>query len=126
MILFGAPKSYGEDAADALRCAWEMMQERERLNHEAAEPLLIGIGIATGEMVAGCIGAESRSEYTVIGEKTNLAARMCSAAGAGQIILDAVTQRKTASLAEFVVLEPLVLKGFTHPVSAFQLASLNR
>jgi len=126
MILFGAPKSYGEDAADALRCAWEMMQERERLNHEAAEPLLIGIGIATGGMVAGCIGAESRSEYTVIGEKTNLAARMCSAAGAGQIILDAETQRKTASLAEFVVLEPLVLKGFTHPVSAFQLASLNR
>ena len=126
MILFGAPKSHGEDAADALRCAWDMMQERERLNHEAAEPLLIGIGIATGEMVAGCIGAESRSEYTVIGEKTNLAARMCSAAVAGQIILDAETQRKTASLAEFVVLEPLVLKGFTHPVSAFQLASLNR
>lgn len=126
MILFGAPKSYGEDAADALRCARDMMQERERLNHEAAEPLLIGIGIATGEMVAGCIGAESRSEYTVIGEKTNLAARMCSAAVAGQIILDAETQRKTASLAEFVVLEPLVLKGFTHPVSAFQLASLNR
>ena len=126
MILFGAPKSYGEDAADALRCAWDMMQERERLNHEAAEPLLIGIGIATGEMVAGCIGAESRSEYTVIGEKTNLAARMCSAAVAGQIILDAETHRKTASLAEFVVLEPLVLKGFTHPVSAFQLASLNR
>ena len=126
MILFGAPKSYGEDAADALRCAWDMMQERERLNHDAAEPLLIGIGIATGEMVAGCIGAESRSEYTVIGEKTNLAARMCSAAGAGQIILDAETHRKTASLAEFVVLEPLVLKGFTHPVLAFQLASLNR
>ena len=126
MILFGAPKSYGEDAADALRCAWDMMQERERLNREAAEPLRIGIGIATGEMVAGCIGAESRSEYTVIGEKTNLAARMCSAAVAGQIILDAETQRKTASLAEFVVLEPLVLKGFTHPVSAFQLASLNR
>ncbi len=125
MILFGAPKSYGEDAADALRCAWEMMEERERLNREAAEPLLIGIGIATGEMVAGCIGAESRSEYTVIGEKTNLAARMCSAAGAGQIILDTETQRKTASIAVFTALEPLSLKGFTHPVSAFRLASLN-
>ncbi|MCX6871848.1 MAG: HAMP domain-containing protein [Verrucomicrobia bacterium] len=126
MILFGAPKSYGEDAADALRCAWEMMEERERLNREAAEPLLIGIGIATGEMVAGCIGAESRSEYTVIGEKTNLAARMCSAAGAGQIILDTETQQKTASIAVFTALEPLALKGFTHPVSAFRLASLNR
>jgi len=125
MILFGAPRGYGEDAADAVRCAWEMMQERERLNREAAEPLRIGIGIATGEMVAGCIGAESRSEYTVIGEKTNLAARLCSAAGAGQIILDAETHRKTASLAMFAPLEPIKLKGFAQPVPAFRLASLN-
>lgn len=125
MILFGAPKAYGEDAADAVRCAWEMMEERERLNREVAEPLRIGIGIATGEMVAGCIGAESRSEYTVIGEKTNLAARLCSAAGAGQIILDAETHQKTASLAVFAPLEPLKLKGFAQPVPAFRLASLN-
>jgi class 3 adenylate cyclase len=103
-----------------------MMQERELLNREAVEPLLIGIGIATGEMVAGCIGAESRSEYTVVGEKTNLANRLCSAAGAGQIILDAETHRKTASLALFTALEPLALKGFIHPVSAFRLDSLNR
>jgi class 3 adenylate cyclase len=55
-----------------------MMQERERLNRDAVEPLRIGIGIATGIVVAGCIGTENRSDYTVVGEKVNLAARLCS------------------------------------------------
>jgi class 3 adenylate cyclase len=124
MILFGAPKSYGNDAAHAVRCAWEMMQERERLNREAQEPLKIGIGVATGLVVAGCIGAESRSDYTVVGEKVNLAARLCSAAAAGQILVDAETQAKTASLGAFDTLEPLSLKGFAQPVPAFRIASL--
>ena len=124
MILFGAPKSYGNDAGHAVRCAWEMMQERERLNREAKEPLQIGIGVATGTVVAGCIGAESRSDYTVVGEKVNLAARLCSAAAAGQIILDASTQAKTSTLGTFATLEPLTLKGFAQPVPAFRLESL--
>jgi class 3 adenylate cyclase len=124
MILFGAPKSYGNDAAHAVRCAWEMMQERERLNREAKEPLKIGIGVATGVVVAGCIGAESRSDYTVVGEKVNLAARLCSAAAAGQILIDSETQAKTARLGAFDTLEPLSLKGFAQPVPAFRIASL--
>ena len=124
MVLFGAPKSYGEDAADALRCAWEMMQERERLNRDAKEPLLIGIGVATGVVVAGCIGAESRSDYTVVGERVNLAARLCSTAAAGQVIVDAETQAQTSALGEFETLEPLTLKGFAQSVPAFRVISL--
>lgn len=124
MVLFGAPKSYGEDSADALRCAWEMIQERERLNRDAKEPLLIGIGVATGVVVAGCIGAESRSDYTVVGERVNLAARLCSTAVAGQVIVDAETQAQTSALGEFETLEPLTLKGFAQPVPAFRVVSL--
>jgi class 3 adenylate cyclase len=75
-------------------------------------------------VVAGCIGAESRSEYTVVGEKVNLAARLCSAAAAGQIIVDTETQAQTASLGAFDILEPLSLKGFAQPVPAFRIASL--
>jgi class 3 adenylate cyclase len=125
MVLFGAPKSYGNDAEHAVRCAWEMMQERERLNRDAVEPLRIGIGIATGNVVAGCIGAESRSDYTVIGEKVNLAARLCSTAAAGQILVDAETRAKTSALGAFETLEPLTLKGFAQPVPAFRVTSLN-
>ena len=125
MVLFGAPKSYGSDAEHAVRCAWEMMQERERLNRDAVEPLRIGIGIATGIVVAGCIGAENRSDYTVIGEKVNLAARLCSNATAGQILVDAETMAKTSALGAFETLEPLTLKGFAQPVPAFRVTSLN-
>jgi class 3 adenylate cyclase len=125
MVLFGAPKSYGNDAEHAVRCAWEMMQERERLNRDAVEPLKVGIGIATGSVVAGCIGAENRSDYTVVGEKVNLAARLCSTAAAGQIIVDAETQEKTSALGVFEKLEPLTLKGFAQPVPAFLVNSLN-
>ncbi|MGV3664373.1 MAG: adenylate/guanylate cyclase domain-containing protein [Prosthecobacter sp.] len=124
MILFGAPKSYGNDAEHAVRCAWEMMQERERLNIDAKEPLRIGTGIATGKVVAGCIGAESRSDYTVVGEKVNLAARLCSAASAGQIIIDAETRALTAAMAECETLPPLTLKGFAQPVPACRVTSL--
>ncbi len=124
MVLFGAPKSYGEDAADALRCAWEMMQERERLNRDAKEPLRIGIGVATGRVVAGCIGAETRSDYTVVGEKVNLAARLCSSAAAGQILADEATHAKTTTLGVFETLEPLTLKGFAQPVPAYRVTSL--
>lgn len=125
MVLFGAPKSYGEDAIDAVRCAWEMMQERERLNRDAKEPLLIGIGVATGVVVAGCIGAESRSDYTVVGERVNLAARLCSSAAAGQILVDEATHAKTASLGVFETLEPLTLKGFAQPVPAYRVTTLS-
>ena len=82
--LFGAPKSYGDDAERAVRCAWAMMRERERMNSESAEPLRIGIGIASGQMVAGCIGAETRSDYVVVGERVNLAARLCSIGRSGR------------------------------------------
>lgn len=124
MVLFGAPKSYGNDAENAVRCAWEMMQERERLNRNAKEPLRIGIGVSTGHVVAGCIGAESRSDYTVVGEKVNLAARLCSAAIAGQILVDAETRTKTSTLGTFEPLEPLTLKGFAQPVPAFRVKNV--
>jgi len=125
MILFGAPKSYGNDAEHAVRCAWEMMQERERLNQDAKEPLRIGTGITTGKVVAGCIGAESRSDYTVVGEKVNLAARLCGAASAGQIIIDAETQARAGALAGYETLPPLTLKGFAQPVPAYRVTSLS-
>jgi len=115
-ILFGAPKSYGADAERAVRCAWEMMLKRERMNGESAVPLRIGIGIASGEMVAGCIGAESRNDYVVVGERVNLAARLCSSAAAGEILIDEETRIRAGDAVTSESLQPLSLKGFSQPV----------
>ncbi len=122
MILFGAPKSYGSDALDAAHCAVEMMRERRRLNEMAERPMRIGIGIATGMVVAGGLGAENRAEYTVVGERVNLAARLCSAAAADEILVDEATMSRLSvgDLAAEPV-EPLSLKGYANPVPAWRL-----
>jgi len=122
MILFGAPKSYGCDALDAAHCAVEMMRERLRLNDLAERPMRIGIGIATGIVVAGGLGAENRAEYTVVGERVNLAARLCSAAAADEILIDEATM-STLPPEELNVepIEALSLKGYSRPIPAWRL-----
>src|SRR5262249_50062905 len=112
MALFGAPQSYGNDAERALACAHEMVCERARLNAGARLPIEVGIGIASGNMIAGRIGTESRSDYTVVGERVNLAARLCAAAKPGEIIVDAETAQRAHAAFDFAPLAPLQLKGF--------------
>lgn len=121
MALFGAPKSYGDDTARAVQCARALILERDRLNHEVEIPLRIGIGIATGPMVAGCIGAENRSDYTVVGERVNLAARLCSSAAAGEVLIDATTHERLGGAFVTEPVPPLTLKGFSAPVSAYRV-----
>lgn len=83
MALFGAPFESPQDADHAVSVATQMLVELRHLNHrfqESGRPLLeIGIGIGTGDVVAGGIGSSKRKEYTVIGDSVNLAARLESA-----------------------------------------------
>jgi class 3 adenylate cyclase len=122
MALFGAPKSYGDDTARAVQCARALIHERDRLNLEVEIPLRIGIGIATGPMVAGCIGAENRSDYTVVGERVNLAARLCSSAAAGEVLIDATTRERLGTVFTTEPVPPLTLKGFSEPIAAHRVS----
>jgi class 3 adenylate cyclase len=121
MALFGAPRSYGDDARRAVECAAAMIRERERLNQTAEIPVRIGIGIASGSMVAGCIGAENRSDYTVVGERAILAARLSAAAKAGEILIDELTLELIAGVPASSPVAPLALKGFQDPVPAHRI-----
>ena len=73
MVLFGAPKSKGNDAERAINCALEMQIAMDDINAANASiglpNLYMGIGINTGKVVAGNIGSELHSEYTVIGDE---------------------------------------------------------
>ncbi len=80
MAVFGAPLSTGRDALNAVEAAVRMQEMMAAINLRRAErgagPLRIGIGIATGEVIAGTVGSPKRMDYTVIGDSVNLAARL--------------------------------------------------
>ena len=118
MVLFGAPESRPDDAVRAVRCALAMRQARARLNQESSLPMEVGIGIATGQVVAGCMGSEKRLNYTVIGHRVNLAARLCGQAGAGQIVIDDATRARLPDTVEVTSLPPVRLKGISEPVQS--------
>jgi adenylate cyclase len=80
MALFGAPKSYGDDALRAVQAGLEMVALVESLGPQwtpiLGRPLKVGIGINSGEAVVGSIGSEVRADFTAIGDAVNLASRL--------------------------------------------------
>jgi class 3 adenylate cyclase len=110
MAIFGAPLPLAEPSLAAVRAALDMVEMIEQFNLERValdkEPIRIGIGIASGEMVAGYTGTQQRATYTCIGDTVNLAARLeahTKVAGRG-ILVDVDTQ---AALGDRMRLEPL-------------------
>jgi adenylate cyclase len=80
MGLFGAPLPQGDHAVRALRAALEMVAQIPLLSPKwearSGRPLQIGVGVNTGEAVVGVMGADSRREYSAIGDTVNLASRL--------------------------------------------------
>lgn len=124
MAVFGAPKGYGNDTLNAARCALDMIHERERLNATSKYQIKIGIGVASGSAVAGNMGSSDRQNYTVLGERVNLASRLCGKAGRMDVVIDETTCQR---LKDLVVAEPLPeleLKGFSNRVQAYKLIEI--
>jgi class 3 adenylate cyclase len=127
MIFFNDPFPVERPAERAVRMALTLQQAFvpiasawEKLGHAVG----LGIGIAQGEATLGVIGFEQRWEYAAIGNVPNLAARLCGEARAGEILLDAQTEREVAELADTEPVGPLLLRGFLQPVPAFRLRAL--
>jgi class 3 adenylate cyclase len=127
MMFFSDPFPVDRPAERAVRMAIALQkaftpiaQAWEKLGHDVG----LGIGIAQGEATLGVIGFEQRWEYAAIGNVPNLAARLCGAAGAGEILLDAQVEQEITSIAYTDPVGPLKLRGFFQPVPAFRLRSL--
>ncbi|MGJ8640177.1 MAG: adenylate/guanylate cyclase domain-containing protein [Opitutaceae bacterium] len=88
MALFGVPVPSRDAIQNAYDCADQMIERCRVLNSGRERTIEIGVGIAHGEMVAGCMGSEDRLNYTVLGDRVNLAARLCSKAKAMEIAVD--------------------------------------
>ncbi|WP_299298043.1 adenylate/guanylate cyclase domain-containing protein [uncultured Tateyamaria sp.] len=90
--------------------------------------LHVGIGVASGEVVMGAMGAASRMDYTVLGSTVNLAARLCSKAEPGQVLIDAATREAGTDMDGVAIdeLAAIPLKGYADPVPTFGARSADR
>jgi adenylate cyclase len=127
MAQWGAPIGGPDDADKAMAAALDMMRELRTLNagwRAKGRPSLdIGIGLNFGEAFAGNIGSERRLEFTVIGDTVNTAHRLCSAAGAGEILLSEEFRAALAAAPALVACPPMELKNKSQPVTVYRVAS---
>jgi adenylate cyclase len=125
LALFGAPLDMPAQEQAAARAALGAMAAVERLassrQGRGLEPLRIGIAINTGEVVAGCLGAKDRTEYSVIGHAVNMAARLNGAAKPGQILLGPDTASALGGFFQCGDLGWMSLAGVAEPVRVWQL-----
>ena len=130
MALFGAPVYTESHALKAIKTALEMQEAQKGLSRKIKKKLgvdvNIGIGINTGDMVVGNIGCTQRSDYTVIGDNVNIAARLCGAAKAGQVLITETTYAEVKKLVEVEELEPITVKGKSKPIHIYNVVGLIR
>jgi adenylate cyclase len=128
MVFFNDPLPCEDAPLRAVRMAVAMRNRIQGLAQGWARhgyDLALGVGVAQGYATLGRIGFEGRSDYTAIGNCTNLAARLCAEARPWQILL---SPRVHAAVEEFVTSEPvgeLTLRGFSRPVATFNVVGLD-
>ncbi len=121
MAVFGATGKDPKAPERAVACARNMLQERKVLNLMRGTDINVGIGIATGEMLAGFMGSEDRLNFTVIGQGANLASRLCTVAGEMDILVDEVTCEAAREGHSAETLPPMEIKGFSDLQAVYRL-----
>lgn len=136
MVFWNAPLPCADHAERSLRCALEMQARLERLHdkwdREGKPKLTSGIGINTGEVIVGNIGAEGKKmEYTVIGDEVNLASRVESLTRtfeAGILVTEKTVERLRRAIEAGTMrgmdirgMRRVIVKGKKQPVTLYQL-----
>jgi len=127
MALFGAPLYQEAHALKAIKAALDMQAEQAILSKKYAKKgikLDIGIGINTGDMIVGNIGSEMKTDYTVIGDNVNIAARLCDAAEGKQILITEATYQEVKKSIRVEKLPPMSVKGKSKPLIVYNVIGL--
>jgi adenylate cyclase len=131
LAVFGTPLNPAEDhAGRAVRAALAILEAVERFNADERDPhhpdLRVGIGVATGEVVAGNVGGDDKVEYTVIGDAVNLASRLQTLTKeTGQpILVSDPTARAAGAVASFSSVGDVTVRGKREPVHTCAVRAL--
>lgn len=126
MAVFGAPVAEGNPCREAISAAIEIVSEVETMVSAAKiPPTKVGIGLHAGEAITGTVGAQSRKEYTVIGDTVNLASRieqLTKKFGAQVLVSDAVWDHAAPMDVKAEALEKTEVKGREAPVQVYKIA----
>lgn len=126
LVYFGYPAAHEDDPARAVSAALEIAREVPLLGRRldslglAAEALQVRIGIHTGPVVIGAIGAQQRTEQLASGSSVNIAARLAAAAAPGTVMISEAVARRVGGLFAMTALGDMALKGLAAPVTAFR------
>ena len=132
MAIFGAPQPLAAPPLAAVRAALDMIEMIDLFNAERATaqkaPIRIGIGIASGRLVAGYTGTQQRATYTCVGDTVNLAARLEAHTKDAQrmILIDASTRAALPQDAQLEALGGVQLKGKATAVEVFSVTSAHK
>ncbi len=132
MAVYGAPLSSGRDALNAVDSVVAMFKAVALINAARRardlEEIKLGIGVASGEMVAGAIGSPKRMDYTVIGDSVNLASRLekiTKVYGVGVVICED-TAAAVAATHPLRELDTIRVRGRQRPARIFQVLTEDR
>jgi adenylate cyclase len=125
IALFGSPVPMEDHAYHAAKAALEMQDVQQKLIEELAkdgkELPVMGVGISSGEVIAGEFGPAIRTDFTAMGRVMNLGSRLCSEAKGKQVIISSVTYEMLNGRFEVNKLDPVQPKGIIQPVQIYQL-----
>jgi adenylate cyclase len=131
MVVFGLPilPKLGNPDQNAVQCAMDIMREIDGMNARRLEaghkdPISIGIGISSGEVIAGNVDSGDRVEYTVIGDAVNMVARIEDLAGDNQILMSPATYNRVKESVSAKAWQPRFLAGFDQAVMLYELISV--
>jgi len=124
--VFGVPIYYADHAERAVKAAVAMQKRFQERVTDNGNPLLsrTGIGINTGVVVSGNLGSQVKMEYTVIGDSVNVASRINSLAGPGEIMISRSIYELTKNMISVKPLPPQKLRGRSELVEVFQVLDM--
>jgi adenylate cyclase len=125
--VFGAPLSSFNNEENAVFCALEMLEKLDELNKqfvkELPTPLKIGIGINSGEVVAGNMGSEDKIEYSVTGDTVNTGKRIetLTQDAPNKVLISETVFEKVKDLVDWTAWEPVLVKGKKEKISVYEV-----
>ncbi len=124
MAIFGAPVAHEETELRAVQAGLMMQKEIRKLNEtlisEGEQPINVGIGISTGEVICGNVGSQDRMEFTVMGDPVNVAFRLQNVANHEQVLITESTFIAIENRLDYKTHEPIKFKGKDKPIGIYE------